>query len=65
MDIQQILTDLNRERNRLDQAIAALEGLSSSLPVVVAVLPERSKRKRQPPVRVAALLLPDAGGSPR
>lgn len=29
MDIQQILTDLNRERNRLDQAIAALEGLGS------------------------------------
>lgn len=29
MDIQQILIDLNRERNRLDQAIAALEGLSS------------------------------------
>lgn len=29
MDVQQILTDLNRERNRLDQAIAALEGLSS------------------------------------
>lgn len=29
MDIQQILIDLNRERNRLDQAIAALERLSS------------------------------------
>lgn len=31
MDIQQLLTDLNRERNRLDQAIAALEGLGSKL----------------------------------
>ena len=29
MDVQQILTDLNRERNRLEQAIAALEGLGS------------------------------------
>ncbi|MGB8768854.1 MAG: hypothetical protein WCC92_04525 [Candidatus Korobacteraceae bacterium] len=29
MDVQQILTDLNQERNRLDQAIAALEGLYS------------------------------------
>ena len=29
MNIQLILTDLHRERNRLDQAIAALEGLSS------------------------------------
>jgi hypothetical protein len=27
MDVQQILADLNRERNRLDQAIVALEGL--------------------------------------
>ncbi len=31
MDIQQVLTGLHRERNRLDQAIAALEGLSSRL----------------------------------
>lgn len=29
MDVQQILSDLNRERNRLDQAIAALEGIRS------------------------------------
>src|ERR1039458_2930165 len=29
MDIQQILIDLNRDRDRLDQAIAALDGLCS------------------------------------
>ena len=29
MDIQQILADLNRDRDRLDRAIAALEGLGS------------------------------------
>ena len=29
MDIQQLLTDLNRDRDRLDQAIAALEGLGT------------------------------------
>ncbi|MGZ4835956.1 MAG: hypothetical protein ACXVZZ_09980 [Terriglobales bacterium] len=29
MDIQQILAGLHRERNRLNQAIAALEGLGS------------------------------------
>ena len=29
MDFQQILSDLNHQRNRLDQAIAALEGLGS------------------------------------
>jgi hypothetical protein len=30
MDIQNILGDLKRERERLDKAIAALEGLGSS-----------------------------------
>jgi hypothetical protein len=29
MDVQQILADLNRDRDRLDRAIAALEGLGS------------------------------------
>ena len=29
MDIQQLLTDLSRDRDRLDQAIAALEGLGT------------------------------------
>jgi hypothetical protein len=29
MNVQQILADLNRDRKRLDQAIAALEGLGS------------------------------------
>ncbi len=29
MDVQQILADLNRDRDRLDRAITALEGLGS------------------------------------
>ena len=31
MDFQQILSDLNHQRDRLDQAIAALEGLGSRM----------------------------------
>jgi len=32
MDIQSVLSDLRRERERIDQAIAALEGLGSAGP---------------------------------
>jgi hypothetical protein len=46
MDIRQILTDLSRERNRLDQAIAALEGLSSKF---------ASRRGRPPGAKQAKL----------
>lgn len=49
MDIQPLVSDLKVERNRIDQAISALEGLTSSSP---------SRRGRPPKAKAA---VPTAG----
>jgi hypothetical protein len=53
MDIQALVSDLKVERNRIDQAISALEGLASSSPPrrgrphkAKTALPTASKRRR-------------------
>jgi hypothetical protein len=55
MDIQRMLADLNAERNRLDQAISALQGIESTASAVTA-------RRGRPPGRPAAA---KAGGRRR
>jgi hypothetical protein len=46
MDIQRMLADLNAERNRLDQAISALQGIESAAP-------SDAVRRGRPPGRPA------------
>jgi hypothetical protein len=50
MDIQQLLTDLSRDRDRLDQAIAALEGLGSR-PASRRGRPPGAKQAKSAPAR--------------
>src|SRR5690242_20810971 len=46
MDIQRMLADLNAERNRLDEAISALQGIESAAP-------SGTVRRGRPPGRPA------------
>jgi hypothetical protein len=55
MDIQTIVSDLKAERNRTDQAISALEGLTSTAPrrgrPPKATSPGGSRRRMSPAAR--------------
>ncbi len=47
MDIQKIVAELKHERERLNQAIAALEGIVSSAPEKAAIVVARAKTKKK------------------
>jgi len=48
MDIQKIVAELKQERERLNRAIAALEGINpSSSAVAIAAAPARKARRRR------------------